>query len=294
MANIIRIGGASGSATGKGINLNTGKITLTNGNIDTTATGYRYTDYFSCPQGNVVMDFGAIYGTDAGIVMYSDTGEYVEYYQANNRYRYLNIGQYVQSGYKARLSFPTTAQRSIVLVDDTSNTVYSDFDNYYYIGRGQQTIYEDLTSLTNTFYRNTTEPVVTHVDSETVGIELTIDNHSGYEGATFNVPLTEGIYICEFDITISTDQVNTTYAWGVYTMNQSYSSLNTDYTNNVTKDSSSYNTYTAFAITTAKQHIKAPIKMMAGNTTCSLCFALAGINTTTANVIVENLKIHEV
>lgn len=166
--------------------------------------------------------------------------------------------------------------------------------NIIRIGGGQQTVYEDLTSLTNTFYRNTTEPVVTHIDSETVGIELTINNSSGYEGATFNVPLTEGLYICEFDITIDTDQVNTGYAWGIYTMNKWYSSLNNSYENSVTLNSSAYNTYTAFAVTTAKQHIRVPIKMMTGNTTCSLCFALAGINTTTANVVIENLKIYEV
>lgn len=161
-------------------------------------------------------------------------------------------------------------------------------------GGGQKTNYEDLTGLTNTFYRNTTEPVVTHVDSETVDIGFTINNWSGYEGATFEVSLTEGIYICEFDITIDTDQVNTGYAWGVYTMNQWYDSLNNSYENIVTLNSSSYNTYIAFAVTTAKQHIKVPIKMMAGNTTCSLCFALAGINTTSANVVVENLKIYEI
>ena len=166
--------------------------------------------------------------------------------------------------------------------------------NIIRIGGGQQTNYEDLTSLKNTFHRNTTNPIVTHVDSETVGIEFTINNDSGYEGATFNVPLTQGIYICEFDITIDTDQVNTGYAWGVYTMNKWYASLNNSYENGVTLNSSAYNTYTAFAVTTAKQHIRAPINMGAENITCSLCFALAGINTTSANVVIENLKIYEV
>ena len=132
MANIIRIGEAGGSDTGEILNINTGKINLLNGNIDTSETDYSYTDKFDCPQGDIYMDFGATYNTDAGVVLYSDTGAYVDYWQAKSRYRWINeMPGYYQSGYKMRLSFPNTAKGAVLFVDDTGKIVYTDFDIHH-------------------------------------------------------------------------------------------------------------------------------------------------------------------
>lgn len=115
------------SGGGATLGLNEGKLTLTDGTI-ASDTDYYYSDLFDCPQGSLYFDFGGQLGTNAGIVWYDSEGVYKNYYQANQRYRTVNMGSFYQEGYKMRIGFPKTALNNTVLIDHNASLIYNAYD----------------------------------------------------------------------------------------------------------------------------------------------------------------------
>lgn len=295
MANIIRLGGGSnGGSEIQSLAIHEGKINTSG--VVVSDSDYYYTDSIPCPKGRICLDFGDIYNSNAMIAFYDTDDSFIDYWGSTARYRVLDFTSDYQAGRKMKLSFPKTALTNVEYIDFEAFAVYSGNPSTKAVliggsGGGGSITYEDLTNLDNYFNRNTTTPVITHVDSDTVDIDFTINNASGYEGTTVSLPLSKGLYICEFDITLGTDSVNTYYGWGVYTANANTSDIASNYENWTTINNAYYNNYVPFVVTTAKQHVKVPIKMNT-NGTAYICFAVPGINTSTADVSIENLKIY--
>lgn len=109
------------------LTLNEGKITLTDGTIATN-TDYYYSDEFECPQGSFFFDFGGQLNLNAGIVWYDSNGVYKNYYQANQRYRTVNMASFYQAGYKMRVGLPKTALNNTILIDYNTGKVYNAYD----------------------------------------------------------------------------------------------------------------------------------------------------------------------
>lgn len=295
MANIIRFGCSNSGEETPTLDIFEGKINSSDGTIIEDSDHY-YTDKMSCPQGTTIMDFGSTYdGSDAIVALYDSDNSFIDYWSANSRYRHLSWKNDYQEGRYIRLMFPKTALSSSEFVDLSCFKIYSGNSLTEAVliggsgGGGGSITYKDLTNLDNYFNRNTTTPVITHVDNDMVDIDFTINNWSGYEGATVSVPLDKGIYVCEFDIALGTTTVQSTYGWGVYTTYDN--SIAQSYERNYTNSNQAFNTYVPFEVTTSKQHIKVPVKMTS-NGTAYICFSLADIDTSTADVSIENLKIY--
>ncbi len=106
------------------LKLNEGKITLTDGTISANSD-YYYTDLFDCPQGSFFFDFGSQLGLNAGIVWYDGNGVYKNYYQANQRYRTVNMAQFYQDGYKMRVGFPKSALSATIFMDFNTEQTFT-------------------------------------------------------------------------------------------------------------------------------------------------------------------------
>ena len=109
------------------LKLNEGKLTLTDGTIATNPD-YYYSDEFECPQGSFFFDFGGQLNLNAGIVWYDSNGVYKNYYQANQRYRTVNMGSFYQAGYKMRVGLPKTALNNTILIDYNTGKIYNAYD----------------------------------------------------------------------------------------------------------------------------------------------------------------------
>jgi len=112
------------SGGGATLGLNEGKLTLTNGTI-ASDPDYYYSDFFDCPQGSLFFDFGGQLNLNAGIVWYDSEGVYKNYYQANQRYRTVNMGSFYQEGYKMRIGLPKTALNNTILIDHNASLIYN-------------------------------------------------------------------------------------------------------------------------------------------------------------------------
>ncbi len=115
------------SGGGATLGLNEGKITLTDGTI-VSNPDYYYSDLFDCPQGSLFFDFGGQLNLNAGIVWYDSEGVYKNYYQANQRYRTVNMGSFYQEGYKMRIGLPKTALNNTILIDHYTGKIYNAYD----------------------------------------------------------------------------------------------------------------------------------------------------------------------
>lgn len=106
------------------LKLNEGKVSLNDGTIATN-TDYYYTDLFDCPQGSLFFDFGSQLNLNAGVVWYDSNGVYKNYFQANARYRTVDMSSYYQSGYKMRIGFPKSALSRTIVMDFNAGKTYT-------------------------------------------------------------------------------------------------------------------------------------------------------------------------
>ena len=121
--NSLVVDGESGTVV-QTLKLNEGKITLTDGTISANSD-YYYTDLFDCPQGSFFFDFGGQLNLNAGIVWYDGNGVYKNYYQANQRYRTVNMGSFYQEGYKMRVGFPKSALSATIFMDFNTEQTFT-------------------------------------------------------------------------------------------------------------------------------------------------------------------------
>ena len=109
------------------LKLNEGKLTLTDGTVAANPD-YYYSDEFECPQGSLFFDFGGQLNLNAGICWFDENGVYKNYYQANQRYRTVNMGSFYQTGYKMRIGLPKTALNNTILIDHNATLIYNAYN----------------------------------------------------------------------------------------------------------------------------------------------------------------------
>lgn len=191
-------------------------------------------------------------------------------------------------------STPTLITKSITQ-NGTYNASSDNADGYSSVvvnvsGGGAE--YVDLTSFANYFNRNTTTPTITAISTTEVGLSFTNQNASGYELASFSVPLDKGIYVAEIKATVNKNTgLSSAYMWGIYSSNNTTGAqINT----NSPMDTQGYSTYVPFDKSDTSEHsYEVPVKMNA-NGTAYICFGVAGDNGVNATITVSSLKIRKV
>jgi len=156
---------------------------------------------------------------------------------------------------------------------------------------GGGAVYEDLTAFAFYSKRNTSDPTLTHEDTNEVSLSFTDQNAQGYEICSFSVPLNKGIYIAEIYTTVDKNSgLATQYTWGIYSAN---ATSGASLSSNNPYSERAYNTYVPFITTdTAEHYYEIPVNMTA-NGTGYICFATAADNGTNATISVRSLKIRK-
>lgn len=124
--------GSGGGSIPK-LTLHSGKINLSNGNIESDSD-YYYTDEFPCPNGYMYFDLGEISSSSyIGMGMYTEQGLIVDYWSASGRFRNVNCSSYYQNRNvrKLRLSFHVDKLQYVTVVDVVNWVTYA--NNIYYV-----------------------------------------------------------------------------------------------------------------------------------------------------------------
>lgn len=271
--------------------LNSGKIKIIDGTIVEDSSFY-YTDRMPLSNGDLTFDLGFTSSqTYSGLAMYDDNDNFVTYWNCNSRYRNVNNSPYYAQGARwFRLSFPVDKLNYAFAHDWVNNKVYC-ADEPAWISNISDT-YENISNFDNYFHRNSSTPVVNHISNDEVSISYQDQSASGYEGASFSISLSAGLYVAEIYATLSNNTgLNTNYAWGIYSTTNSTNAQ--DFQNGITLDTSTYNTYTPFNRSdTAEHYYEVPIKMLSAGT-AYLCFATPADNGTNTSITVRSLKIRK-
>ena len=273
------------------VKLISGKINVSTGEIIDDSDFY-YTDFIPLSNGDITFDLGySSSQTYAGLVIYDDNKDYVNYWNANSRYRNVdNSSLYTQGARWFRLSFPISKMHYVFAHDWIANKIYCADEPYW--TTNMLSAYEDSTLFDNYFNRNTTTPVITHSSLREVSLSFQDQSDSGYEGASFSTPLSAGLYIAEIYATVDTNTGLANDApWGIYSTSNSTDAQN--FQDGVTLDTSDYNTYVPFNTSDTDEHYyEVPIKLLTSGT-AYLCFATGADNGTNATITVRSIKIRK-
>ena len=271
------------------VKLFSGKIKVSTGEI-IDDPDYYYTDYMPLSNGDLTFDLGfSSSQTYSGLAMYDDNDNFVEYWNCNARYRTVaNSSWYGQGARWFRLSFPINKLNYVFAHDWVNNKIYCADEPSWVTNRLDT--YLDISSFDNYFNRNTTTPVITHSGLHEVSLSFQNQSTSGYEGASFSIPLSAGLYITEIYATVDTNTGLASNApWGIYSTSNSTDAQN--FQDGITLDSSEYNTYVPFNTSDTNEHYyEVPIKLLTDGT-AYLCFATGADNGTNATITVRSIKI---
>jgi hypothetical protein len=104
--------------------IHSGKINLSNGNIESDSD-YYYSDLFDAPNGNLRFDLGESIGsTYVGVEMCAANGSHVDYWSASQRFRQVNHAQYYARAPKIRVSFKASNLQKVVIINEVTYDVY--------------------------------------------------------------------------------------------------------------------------------------------------------------------------